>query len=58
MQQVVLDRHPATASQNKYHRQQKSKLNKMKVATWNIRTGYQSGKLANIEKKWNDSRMT
>ena len=50
-QQVALDRHPATASQNKYQRQQKSKLNKMKVATWNIRTGYQSGKLANIEKE-------
>ena len=28
-----------------------SKLNKVKVATRNIRTGYQSGKLANIEKE-------
>ena len=51
VQQVALNRHPATASQKKYQRQQKSKLNKMKVATWNIRTGYQSGKLANIEKE-------
>ena len=45
-QQVALDRHPVTASQ----RQRKSRLNKMKLATWNIRTGYQSRKLANVEK--------
>ena len=50
-QQVALDRHPVTASQCQRQRQQKSRINKMKIATWNIRTGYQSGKLSNSEKE-------
>ena len=50
-QQVALDRHPVTASQYQRQRQQKSRINKMKIATWNIRPGYQSGKLSNIEKE-------
>ena len=50
-QQVALDRHPATASQHQHQRQQKSRINKMKMVTWNIRTGYQIGGQANIEKE-------
>ena len=39
MQQGTFDRHPATACNTR---------EKMKIATWNVRTMYQAGKLENI----------
>ena len=42
-QQVALGRHQATASKSK------DKRNIYKISTWNVRTLYQGGKLANVE---------
>ena len=41
-QQVSPDRHPITATKNR---------ETMKIATWNVRTLYQSGKLENVERE-------
>ena len=45
--QVTLDRHQATADNCK----RKSKVKPVQIATWNVRTLYQSGKLDNIKKE-------
>ena len=46
-QQVNLDRHQATASRHK----SRSRVKPVKIATWNVRTLYQCGKLENIKKE-------
>ena len=46
-QQVNLNLYQATAGKHK----SRSKTKSVKIATWNIRTLYQSGKLENIKKE-------
>ena len=46
-QQVNLDRYQATAGKHK----SRSRVKSVKIATWNVRTLYQSGKLENIKKE-------
>ena len=43
-QQGPLDRHPSTAVKQ-------SKMSPIKLATWNVRTLYQAGKLENLKQE-------
>ena len=46
-QQLNLDLYQATAGKHK----SRSRVKSIKIATWNVRTLYQSGKLENIKKE-------
>ena len=45
--QVNLDHHQATAGKNK----SRGRVKPVKIATWNVRTLYQCGKLENVKKE-------
>jgi len=55
--QVGLDRHPATVAKNKKSIRKRWKKNTTYIATWNVRTLFQKGKLDNVVMEMNIMKL-
>ena len=57
MAQVGSNCHPATVAKNKENIRKRWKNNTMYIATWNVRTLFQLGKLNNVVMEMNRMRL-